>query len=362
MSAWERSPNKWVAKFQYRGKQEWVPAGPWPTKRLAELAETAHRERLANRRTDETCASFGDRWLDEWPRPADSTRRHYKAAVERFTAEHGSVLLCEFTTSQARSWALGVPRNVSKTIHTMFEDARHVDLVDRNPFTRLRLPATEKTEEVLPPTEAELDAINEACMVLGGYAEEFRSMITFSAWTGLRAGELQALQWESVGDTEILVRRAMKTDGSYGPPKNGKARIVPLIAPARVLADLPRRPDDLVFHSRRGMALNKGNMYYAWKEVRAASRVNIDREAADLPGLRWHDLRHHCATQLLERGLSHFDVSVMLGHTDGGALVMARYGHPSKAAARQRLLAAFEPGDGETGSYTGSSVAGKAHG
>jgi hypothetical protein len=55
------------------------------------------------------------------------------------------------------------------------------------------------------------------------------------------------------------------------------------------------------------------------------------------PNVRWHDLRHFCATQLLELGLDHFAVSVQLGHEDGGALVMARYGHPSKDAARGRL-------------------------
>jgi hypothetical protein len=43
-------------------------------------------------------------------------------------------------------------------------------------------------------------------------------------------------------------------------------------------------------------------------------------------------------TQRLELGLDHFAVSIQLGHEDGGALVMARYGHPSKDAARKRLL------------------------
>jgi hypothetical protein len=33
-------------------------------------------------------------------------------------------------------------------------------------------------------------------------------------------------------------------------------------------------------------------------------------------------------------GIDHFAVSVQLGHEDGGALVMSRYGHPSKEAAR----------------------------
>ena len=41
-----------------------------------------------------------------------------------------------------------------------------------------------------------------------------------------------------------------------------------------------------------------------------------------------YKLRHDAATMLLERGVSPADVAVQLGHTDGGALVMARYGHP----------------------------------
>jgi integrase len=81
------------------------------------------------------------------------------------------------------------------------------------------------------------------------------------------------------------------------------------------------------------------------------------RLEAGLPNVRFHDLRHFCATQLLELGLSHFDVSVQLGHEDGGALVMSRYGHPSKEAARQRLLRAFRSGAAEIGSDTGSSRA-----
>jgi hypothetical protein len=65
-------------------------------------------------------------------------------------------------------------------------------------------------------------------------------------------------------------------------------------------------------------------------------------------------LRHFCATQLLDLGLDHFAVSVQLGHTDGGALVMERYGHPSVDAAKHRLLLAFQMHEAETGSATGS--------
>jgi integrase len=82
-------------------------------------------------------------------------------------------------------------------------------------------------------------------------------------------------------------------------------------------------------------------MFYAWREVRAA---------AGCKSIRWHDWRHFCATRLLEMGLDHFAVSIQLGHTDGGALVMSRYGHPSHDAARDRLLALFRLTEGESGS------------
>jgi integrase len=103
-----------------------------------------------------------------------------------------------------------------------------------------------------------------------------------------------------------------------------------------------------VFHSPTGQPLVQDSHHYSWRAVRAAAGV---------PGIRWHDLRHFGATQLLELGLDHFAVSVQLGQ-DGGALVMARYGHPSKDAARARLLGAFELDAGRAGSSTGSSAGG----
>ena len=55
----------------------------------------------------------------------------------------------------------------------------------------------------------------------------------------------------------------------------------------------------------------------------------------------YYELRHFCATNLLELGVSHADVAIQLGHTDGGALVMSTYGHPSEDAARERLKRAY---------------------
>lgn len=340
MSVFRRDKH-WVAKFQRRGEQHWVPGGPWQTKRHAQEAERRYRDHLEARRSEETCGSFAQRWLDEWPRPATSTQRQYSDAMKQFVAQFGPTPLGRVERLSARTWALSVPRYVSRTVRTMYEDARNVGLVEHNPFSNLRLPTTERTEQVNAPTLEEYSQILEACEVLGGYGPEFRAMVQFAAWTGIRAGELQALKWEDVGEETVWIRRARKRDGDEKKPKNGREREIALLPPARVLDDLPRRPDPYVFHSPKGSVLDQGSLFYAWREVRAS---------AGLRQIRWHDWRHFCATQLLELGLDHFAVSIQLGHTDGGALVMARYGHPSEDAARRRLLAAFQFEAVETGS------------
>ena len=56
---------------------------------------------------------------------------------------------------------------------------------------------------------------------------------------------------------------------------------------------------------------------------RAWERV---REAAGLPGLRVHDLRHTAAAFWLTAGLTVHAVAELLGHVDA-ALVLRLYGH-----------------------------------
>ncbi len=333
MSAFQRPAGKWRAKFVLDGKQHWVGGGPWKTKAQALAAEQRLRDRLGARRSDESCASFADRWVAEWPRPAESTRRSYADAARRFAAEFGSTPLGEVERFSARAWALTQPRQVSRIAGVLYEDARNAGYVEANPFSNLRLPAAERRREIEPPTMNEFRRLQEATTALGGYGPEFRAMIVFSAWSGIRAGELHALRWIDIGRETITVAGARKRDGSIGLPKNGKPRTIAYLPPARVLDDVPERGDAFVFHAPRGRPLIQGSHHYCWRVVRAA---------AGLDGMRWHDLRHFCATQLLELGISHFDVSVQLGHEDNGQLVMARYGHPSKDAARSRLLAAFE--------------------
>jgi hypothetical protein len=119
VTAFKRN-GKWVSKFYLDGEQHWVKGGPWARKSHAEAAEQRMRDRLRARRTDETCASFADRWLEQWPRPQASTRKLYAAAAHRFAEHFGPTPLGEVERLSARTWALSVPRRVSQVVGTMY--------------------------------------------------------------------------------------------------------------------------------------------------------------------------------------------------------------------------------------------------
>lgn len=364
MTSYERpkGSGKWRAKFVLNGEQVHVPGSPFPSESAADEAEKRHRDYLTARKTDETCASWGERWLAEFPRPASSTRQLYAQAVARFIEAFGPRPLDEPDRLEVRTWALGVPRNISKIVGTMYEDARNFGvLTGENPASNLRLPNTEKTEDVAPPTEEEYRAIMRACLVWGPYAPEARALINFTAGTGLRGSEVQAIHRDDIrGDRAVVDphRGARKDDGTYGPPKKGSAGEVVVPPAARVMDQVPvREGSPYAFHTPRGEPLKKGNLYYIWNKVRDASGTSVARIEAGIPPVRFHDLRHKCATDMLELGADHFAVSVQLRHSDGGALVMSRYGHPSKDAARERLLGLWPSADGEIGSPIGSQEA-----
>jgi integrase len=219
----------------------------------------------------------------------------------------------------------------------MFNDALNEECVTTNPFANLRLDQSRGRKDLNVISHAELDALGDAALAtLDDYGPTFRACILFAAYVGLRPAELFMLRWTDINFArgEVEIRQSLGSTGEVTLPKNHRTRTVILSPPARgALAEMPRRADSpYVFTTRTGKRFSKTSHYYYWHAVR--SRFGQ-------PGMDFYELRHYCATELLNRGVSHADVAVQLGHTDGGALVMSTYGHPSDDEARTRLHAAY---------------------
>lgn len=142
---------------------------------------------------------------------------------------------------------------------------------------------------------------------------QLAELLRVAAYTGLRRGELVALRWRDVHWSErvLVVERALSGD-IEGTTKGRRVRYVPLGDQALGALDRVSRrmnftsSDDYVFAGVAGDRLDPSAI---------RRRYVAARDAAGLPKLRFHDLRHTAGT-LLTRVLDPVTVRDVLGHAD----------------------------------------------
>lgn len=141
-------------------------------------------------------------------------------------------------------------------------------------------------------------------------SHQVRAAIWIALFTGCRRGEILAIQPEDVGDDTIVIRA--------GNTKTLKTRIVPIFPALRPwLEALPLR-------------MNFEGLKTGFRRA---------REAAGMPHVHYHDLRHSCATILLAHGADLYTVAKVLGHST--IKVTERYAHHQISAQRAALEKAF---------------------
>lgn len=314
--------------------------GTFDTKRDAKDAErvaTAETARARPVLSGETVAGFAGHWLDLCPRTKEATNEAYREQVRPFVRRHGELLLSDVTVKLAYEW-VGEKRWTHGGVRAMFSDARRMGLIESNPFTGLRLRGSRGRRDIDVLSVAGVEQLI-ACVpevwTDPAVGLSVQALIATAAFTGLRPSELYALRWCDLdwrGEEIHVERQYYAKAGTFELPKNGLTRVVVLTRPARdVLAQLPRSVDSesLIFRASRGGPLTGRVQHYYWHPV----RVRFGR-----PSMDFYELRHFCGSWLLnDLELPAQDVAHQLGHTDGGALVMRLYGHPSQRLARERI-------------------------
>ncbi len=157
----------------------------------------------------------------------------------------------------------------------------------------------------------------------GSRNTQLAAIVRLLLLTGMRVSELLSARWESVD----LERRSLHVPTS----KTGRARYVPLATAAvDVITSLPRRGGSVhLFPNPRFPTKHLTTIKHAWQSA---------REAAGLPDLRIHDLRHSAASFMVNSGVDLFAVGKVLGHASIQST--QRYSH----LANSTLLAAVEAG------------------
>jgi integrase len=364
--------DRYVADFrdQFNRRRIETPKGPFETKALEKrAAQELLQQRLAEVRAHTFTASrerltfrgLADRWLESKVRIRATTLSDYRIMldcyllpyfgdrkiegirrldVERFRAELSAGLPTSIRLArdgklqdlQAKDPAARLkpltpgPRTVNKCLGVLvatFSYAVQHEILTRSPATQIdKLPAQQGEGRVI---EQNVLTPDELRRVLGAAREPFRMPIMLAAYTGARQAEVLGLQWGDIdwNRRTAEIRRTYRCGAFYQPKTASSRRTVEL--PAELVSELkrwrlacPKGEHDLVCPSITGRPM-QGSALLQQGFQPALRRAGVRR-------VRFHDLRHSYASNLLAAGVDVVTVQTALGHANAH-ITLTTYSH-----------------------------------
>jgi len=340
---------------QYKGR--WVARYTLPNGRRRAVygttrAETAQKLAAAIRNRDAGITALDERttveaFLLQWlelsvkGRNRPSTHMAYASHVRvHLVPALGSTPLARLTPADverfmATKLAAGLsPSTVARiraTLRRALTVALRQGMVVRN-AAALADPPRNQPREFTPLSRDEARAFLET---IRGHRLE--ALFVVALTTGLRQGELLGLTWDGVDfpRRRITVRQALQRIGgepTLVEPKTAKSRRTITVPPVAMellrsqhdwhtamqsTTDEPWNRLGLVFTSVTGTPLDGSNVTHVFQRMLSQ---------AGLPRIRFHDLRHTCASLLLAQGTHMRVIMEQLGHSQI-SLTMNTYSH-----------------------------------
>lgn len=305
---------------------------------------------------------FGE-WLDYWyetyckPNARPATQRTYEGYIRLYLQPRlGSIPLNKVTTSdiqQMCTWMMTEARMDQKNGDSGLSDSQVINcyslcdrvlekavaekLIVRNPAKGCKLPPNRPKEmKVLSREDTQK-------VLIQAKEENYYELFLLEFATGLRLGELMALQWDDVDlvTGELRINKQVNLVGSklvISEPKT-KAAVRTLILPPsvrRVLAEYKTRVNSRwLFPSPK-----KEDLPIIPSAV--SRRLHTLLEHAGCEQVRFHDLRHTFATNALAHGMDIKTLSAILGHVSS-ATTLNTYSHITDEM-RQRAAVKIDRG------------------
>ena len=228
------------------------------------------------------------------------------------------------------------PASVNKehvTLHKALDQAVKWRMVPRNAAEVVKAPRPTPREEMRTLSAEEARRLLEAAR-----GDRLEALYVLALTTGMRQGELLALKWRDVDleNATLVVLCTITLSGGRilrGEPKTRKSRRTIRQSEASVRAlrgHLDRQVGEI---ERLGDLYKDQGLVFASEVGSVMSPTNLRRRSfapllkrAGLPRVRFHDLRHTCATLLFGRNVHPKYVQELLGHSNVG-ITLDTYSH-----------------------------------
>jgi integrase len=344
----ERSPGHWAIVIDVRDPQTGKRKRRWHsfagTKRQAQvecarlLTETKNGTSVDP--SGMTVAAFLERWIEHMEGQV-SPRSHERYAelcrknivpllgglgLTKLQPAHISQAYTKALTSGRRDGSGGLSARTVTHMHRVLREAVQQavrwQILTRNPADAIKPPKVERKQMQV------LDAAATAEMIEAARPYSAFMPILLGALCGLRRGEIAALRWRSIdldaGQLAVVASiEQTKAGCREKETKSGRSRTVALsttmveelrrhrLEQAQALLQLGIRlmPDHHVVMQADGTALQPNSIGHAFM---------MFLRATGLRRVRFHDLRHSHATQMLAAGVHPKIASERLGHAKVG--------------------------------------------
>jgi len=283
-----------------------------------------------------TVAAFIADW---WARKVPTYKASTASAIQSILDTHlvpafGALHLVALTPAVIEATFAGVAldcaaktrRNVAQVLVWILRDAWRNDLLPQDVTRHIALP------KVPPRTVRRIDPVV-VLAVIQTMREPHRTACLLLACSGLRLGELLALQWKhldlAAGTVTVATARS-QVGGAHTSPKSRAAlRTVPLPAPlvaqlAAIRTARQARATDYVCATKT-KAQRDPERLPVTDDATLRRNFRVACCAAGVEGFRLHDLRHVFASLVLASGASLVRLKVLLGHSSV-AFTLSQYG------------------------------------
>ncbi len=346
-SVFRRGPKKWQGQITLpSGKRKSVYGNTKQEaqRKLAEVRREIDAGLHGTRDADGTFGAFYATWFAGHKSELKPNSVDIHALVQKlYITDIADIALNElraiqiqhmYTALLERGLSTTTVRKVHNLVREVMRAAVRLGVIPRDP-----------TEQVVPPKARRLEYVTltrheVTRLVEAAFEEPLGPLYAMAVTTGLRQGELLALEWEDLTldgrKPNVKVAKTLYLRGDVAlitaPKTRTSRRTVPLAMPIIALLR-QRHTDQLQERDLAGEAWDtRWNLIFAnaigqpWPAKGIRRRFAQFLARNQLPLLRFHDLRHTFATLLIEDGVQARVVSELLGHSSVN-MTLSLYAH-----------------------------------